>query len=130
MRTILALLTAMAMITGGCIGAEAEGGTRDEAIGLAEEFLSAVKAQDTDRAWSLVYPPNRSARFEDDLNTRELDAAMMLDLRAEQRLARGVSVYAALDNALDAEIETAETADGIESFGAPRALRLGLVVRR
>lgn len=76
---------------------------------------------------ALIY---ESARFEDDLNTRELDAAMMLDLRAEQRLARGVSVYAALDNALDAEIETAETADGIESFGAPRALRLGLVLRR
>jgi len=42
------------------------GRQQDEAIGLAEEFLSAVKAHDTDRAWSLVYPPNRTARFEDD----------------------------------------------------------------
>lgn len=76
---------------------------------------------------SLVY---ESARFEDDLNTRELGAAAALDLRAEQRLRAGVSVYAALDNALDAEIETAESGDGIESFGPPRAFRVGLVLRR
>lgn len=76
---------------------------------------------------SLIY---ESARFEDDLNTRELGAAAVLDLRAEQRLRNGVSVYAALDNALDAEIETAESGDGIESFGPPRAFRVGLVLRR
>lgn len=76
---------------------------------------------------ALVY---ESARFEDDLNTRELDAAVALDLRAEQRLHGGVSAFAALDNALDAEIETAETADGVESFGPPRAFRLGIVLRR
>ena len=72
MRTILVLLTAMAIITMGCVGSEAQGGSKDEAIGLAEEFLSAVKGHDTDRAWSLVYPPNRSARFEDD--QRRFDA--------------------------------------------------------
>lgn len=66
MRTVLALLTAMAIITMGCVGSEAQGGSKDEAIGLAEEFLSAVKVHDMDRAWSLVYPPNRAARFEDD----------------------------------------------------------------
>ena len=76
---------------------------------------------------SLIY---EGARFEDDLNTRELGAAAVLDLRAEQRLRSGVSVYAALDNALDAEIETAESGDGIESFGPPRAFRVGLVLRR
>lgn len=76
---------------------------------------------------ALIY---ESSRFEDDLNTRQLDAAILLDLRAEQHLARGVSIYAALDNALDADIETAETADGIESFGAPRALRFGIALRR
>jgi len=76
---------------------------------------------------ALVY---ESARFEDDLNSRELGAAAMLDLRAEQRLRAGVSAFVALDNALDAEIETAESGDGIESFGAPRAFRVGLVLRR
>jgi hypothetical protein len=41
-----------------------------------------------------------------------------------------VSVYAALDNALDADVETAESGSGIESFGPPRALRLGVRLRR
>lgn len=71
-----------------------------------------------------------SARFEDDLNSRELGAATVLDLRAEQALFAGVSAFAALDNALDAEVETAETAGGIESLAPPRTLRAGLVLRR
>ncbi|MEQ1489346.1 MAG: TonB-dependent receptor [Terricaulis sp.] len=83
--------------------------------------------QATTLSAALIY---ESARFEDDLNSRELEAAAVLDLRAEQRLRAGVSVYAALDNALDADVETAETADGIESFGPPRAVRAGLVLRR
>lgn len=71
-----------------------------------------------------------SARFEDDQNSRELGAATVLDLRAEQTLFGGVSIFAALDNALDADVETAETADGVESLGPPRTLRAGLVLRR
>lgn len=67
-----------------------------------------------------------SARFEDDLNSRTLSAATVVDLRAEQRLAPGVFLYAALDNAFDAGVETAETANGVESFGPPRALRVGV----
>lgn len=76
---------------------------------------------------ALIY---ESARFEDDLNARELDATLVLDLRVEQRLRDGVSAFMALDNALDTEIETAESGNGIESFGPPRAFRLGLVLRR
>lgn len=71
-----------------------------------------------------------SARFEDDLNSRQLSAAAVLDFRAEQTLAHGVSAFAALDNALDADLETAESGDGVESFGPPRAFRIGLVLRR
>lgn len=67
-----------------------------------------------------------SARFEDDLNSRELASAFTLDMRVDQHITRHVSVYAALDNAFDAAVETAETADGIESFGPPRSFRLGL----
>ncbi len=73
---------------------------------------------------------HESERFEDDQNTRELGAATVLDLRAEQRLLQGVSAYAALDNALGADVETAETVDGIESLGPPRAFRVGIVLRR
>jgi outer membrane receptor protein involved in Fe transport len=65
-----------------------------------------------------------SDRFEDDLNSRVLDGAAVVDLRFE--IGGEVSAYIALDNALDADFETAETADGIESFGPPRRLRVGL----
>lgn len=71
-----------------------------------------------------------SARFDDDLNTRTLAATTIVDLRAEHELGRGVAVYVALDNAFDEAVETAETADGIESFGPARALRFGLRLRR
>ena len=42
------------------------------------------------------------------------------------RLSPLASMYLALDNVLDADVETAETADGIESFGPPQALRFGV----
>jgi hypothetical protein len=75
---------------------------------------------------ALIY---ESERFDDDLNSRVLESAVTLDLRAEQALTDQVSIYAALDNALDADLETAETADGVESFGPPRAFRLGVRLR-
>jgi outer membrane receptor protein involved in Fe transport len=67
-----------------------------------------------------------SARFEDDLNTRVLAAATVVNLRLDQRLGAGVTAYAALDNAFDADVETAETATGVESFGPPQTLRVGI----
>lgn len=71
-----------------------------------------------------------SARFDDDQNSRVLGASAVLDLRAEQRLFGGVSFFGALDNALNEDVETAETANGIESLGPPRSFRAGLVLRR
>lgn len=70
-----------------------------------------------------------SKRFEDDLNSRELDAATTLDARAEYRLSHRATAYLAADNLLDAEVEVGETADGVESLGPPRTLRLGLTLR-
>ncbi len=67
-----------------------------------------------------------SPRFEDDLNTRALAAATTLDLRLEQRLSPSLALYAALYNALDSDVETAEAATGVESFGPPRTARIGL----
>lgn len=67
-----------------------------------------------------------SARFEDDLNTRTLSAATLADLRLEFDLSPSATLFAAIDNAFDAAAETAESADGIESFGAPRTARIGL----
>ena len=70
-----------------------------------------------------------SERFEDDLNSRELDAALTLDARAEHRLGERTTAYLAADNLLDAAVEVGETADGVASLGPPRTLRAGLTLR-
>ncbi|MDZ4691761.1 TonB-dependent receptor [Terricaulis sp.] len=67
-----------------------------------------------------------SQRFDDDLNTRRLAPALTLDLRFEQDVSESASLFLALDNALDAEIETGATADGVTLYGAPSAVRIGL----
>lgn len=68
-------------------------------------------------------------RFEDDLNQRRLSPALSADLRADWRVGRAISLYAAVDNLADARVETGQTADGIESFDQPRTVRIGLVWR-
>jgi outer membrane cobalamin receptor len=69
-----------------------------------------------------------SARFDDDLNTRRLGEALTLDLRFEQDVTAHAGVFIALDNALDSEIETGATADGVTLYGAPQAMRFGLKI--
>ena len=66
MRRSLLVICALAVMLAGCDGGEAVGGSPDDAMRIADRFLAAVKAGDTDAAWSLVYPPNREARFGDD----------------------------------------------------------------
>lgn len=67
-----------------------------------------------------------SARFEDDLNSRRLGAALQVDARVELAVRRGASAYIGAENLLDAEVETGETGTGVEQFSAPRVLRVGL----
>ncbi|WP_395645245.1 TonB-dependent receptor plug domain-containing protein [Terricaulis sp.] len=67
-----------------------------------------------------------SSRFDDDLNTRRLAGYLALDVRWEQSIARGASLYLVVENAADADIETAATADGVLSYARPRAARFGL----
>jgi outer membrane receptor protein involved in Fe transport len=69
------------------------------------------------------------ARFDDDLNTRRLSAVVTVDARADLRLAGPLSVYVSAENLFDAHIETAQTADGIESYGPPQLFRVGLTLR-
>ena len=52
------------------------------------------------------------------------------DLRAAWKLSVASEVYLAADNLLDADIEVGETADGVESYAAPRTLRVGFTLRR
>ncbi|OYX59051.1 MAG: TonB-dependent receptor [Brevundimonas subvibrioides] len=69
-----------------------------------------------------------SARFEDDLNSRVLDAATTLDARAEFELRTGVVAWVAADNLFDAEVEVSETGDGVAGYGPPRTVRAGLTL--
>jgi outer membrane receptor protein involved in Fe transport len=71
-----------------------------------------------------------SERFEDDLNSRKLAAALSLDLRLAWRLDLSREVYLMAENVLDREIEVGETADGVESYAAPRTIRVGFSLRR
>ena len=82
----------------------------------------------TDRLTLIGRVRYESARFEDDLNSRTLDAAITADARAEYRVRDGVVVYAAADNLFDQDVEVSETGDGIEGFGPPRTLRAGLTL--
>jgi outer membrane receptor protein involved in Fe transport len=71
-----------------------------------------------------------SRRFEDDLNSRVLEAATTLDLRADWALKPSMSLWLAADNLFDAEVEVAETAGGVAGFGPPRAFTLGVRLSR
>jgi outer membrane receptor protein involved in Fe transport len=70
------------------------------------------------------------ARFEDDLNSRELGPAAQLAGTLEWAVRPGVAAYLAAENLTDAAVETGETADGAEQFGAPRTFRAGVRLRR
>jgi len=80
----------------------------------------------TDRVSLIVRARYESRRFEDDLNSRVLDGAVTADARVEWSVLDGVVLYAAADNLLDAEVEVAETGDGVAGYGAPRTLRAGV----
>lgn len=67
-----------------------------------------------------------SARFEDDLNSRVLDAATTVDARAEYQVRTGVIAWVAADNLFDTEVEVSKTGDGVAGYAPPRTVRAGL----
>lgn len=71
-----------------------------------------------------------SRRFEDDLNSRVLDAAAVVDVRGEWRLTEATTVWIAADNLFDAAVETSETGVGVTGFGSPRSVSVGLRFQR
>ncbi|MBL8555238.1 MAG: TonB-dependent receptor [Phenylobacterium sp.] len=71
-----------------------------------------------------------SMRFEDDLNSRRLGAGVQLDARATWRFAPNVEAFAAAENLAGGKLEVGETADGVESYAAPRTFRVGFTYRR
>jgi outer membrane receptor protein involved in Fe transport len=69
-----------------------------------------------------------SARFDDDLNSRVLDAAVTLDARAELQVKDSVRLYVLADNLFDEEVQVSRTADDVAGYGPPRTLRAGLTL--
>lgn len=67
-----------------------------------------------------------SRRFEDDLNSRILDAAATADVRADWTLNDRATVWLAADNLFDKAVEVSETGGGVAGYGPPRTLSLGL----
>jgi outer membrane receptor protein involved in Fe transport len=68
-------------------------------------------------------------RFDDDLNSRALGAALVLDVRAEWAASENISLYAAADNLTDEDVEVSRTGDGVAGYGPPRLFRAGLTFR-
>ncbi len=71
-----------------------------------------------------------SARWEDDLNTRRLGSGAQVDARAAWRLGPHSEVYVRVENLTQEDLETGETADGVESYAAPRLVSVGFAFRR
>ena len=67
-----------------------------------------------------------SARFEDDQNTKRLGSAFVLDLKAAYSLTSSLAAFVAVNNATNANIATAQAADGTISYGQPRMYEVGL----
>jgi outer membrane receptor protein involved in Fe transport len=71
-----------------------------------------------------------SRRFEDDLNSRVLEAAATVDARIEWAASPSATVWLAADNLFDTDVEVAETGTGVASFGPPQTLRIGIRLSR
>lgn len=67
-----------------------------------------------------------SARFDDDLNSRVLDAAFTLDARAEWAFNERVTLWAAADNLFNEDVQVSQTANGVAGYGPPRTVSAGL----
>lgn len=80
----------------------------------------------TDRLALSARARYESRRFDDDLNSRTLDAAVPLDARAEWRAGERTALYVAVDNLSDADVEVSMTGDGVAGYGPPRTVRAGV----
>ncbi len=69
------------------------------------------------------------AQYEDDLNSRSLDAATTLDAFAAWPLASRLQLVARGENLFDATVEAAVNGDGSIERATPRTLWIGLRLR-
>lgn len=70
-----------------------------------------------------------SGQYDDDLNTRLLDAIVTINAGAKYMLRENVSISANVENLFDAKVVSAVTADGLETLAQRRFARLGLEMK-
>jgi outer membrane receptor protein involved in Fe transport len=70
-----------------------------------------------------------SRRFDDDLNSRVLDAALVASARADWALTGNTGLWLAADNLFDEEVEVSETGEGVAGFGPPCTVSAGIRLR-
>ncbi|MFA4899623.1 MAG: TonB-dependent receptor [Brevundimonas sp.] len=80
----------------------------------------------TDRLTLALAARYESSRFDDDLNSRVLDAAVTLDARGEWAFTRSATLWVAADNLFDEDVEVSETGTGVAGYGPPRTISIGL----
>lgn len=80
----------------------------------------------TDRLTLALAARYESSRFDDDLNSRVLDAAVTLDARGEWAFTPNATLWMAADNLFDEDVEVSETGAGVAGYGPPRTLSVGL----
>ncbi|MRL68352.1 TonB-dependent receptor [Brevundimonas sp. SPF441] len=80
----------------------------------------------TDRLTLALAARYESSRFDDDLNSRVLDAAVTLDGRTEWAFTPNATLWMAADNLFDENVEVSETGTGVAGYGPPRTLSIGL----
>lgn len=117
--------------------AEVDGGTSAPQLSGLRPAQTARFTATAGAAWRPVEPVtlelsvrHEGERFDDDLNTRRLKAALTLDGRAAWSVAPGAELYLAVDNLADARVQTALGGDGAAGLSAPRTVRLGVSLSR
>lgn len=80
----------------------------------------------TDRLTLALAARYESSRFDDDLNSRVLDAAVTLDGRAEWAFMPNATLWMAADNLFDEDVEVSKTGTGVAGYGPPRTVSIGL----
>lgn len=71
-----------------------------------------------------------SLRYEDDLNSQVLKAALTIDGRATWTFAPDWNAYLSVENVNEADVGAAVAANGVISYAAPRTVTVGFVYRQ
>jgi outer membrane receptor protein involved in Fe transport len=97
----------------------------------APENQFTLKLEYTNRLFDTTGPGRYvGERYEDDLNTLNIDDFFLVDLVLARRLNESFQVFFSLENLFDKEYEIRRTNSGSVEIGKPRFVNLGLRYRR